>query len=136
MHARFVALAALALCIGSGSLAAAQQAAPAPNPTPISLPTLPPSATPLEKQAIDALTGLVRTQIHNINNTSNGPVTYFKRFEMQVQTSAGTFQNIHLHQGTVINPRGESIRVGQQVSVGGDRQSDGSLNANVITIQQ
>jgi len=41
-----------------------------------------------------------------------------------------------LHQGTVINPRGATIANGQRVNVRGLAQSDGSLNADEITIVQ
>ena len=136
MTARFVALAAAALCLGTATLASADQ--PAPTPTPVNLPTLPPSKQldPYARAAIDIITGVVRQQITNNGNTANGQVTYFKRFEMQVRTGTNQYRNVHLHQGTFINPTGQSIQVGQQVSVGGVSQSDGSLAANSITIQQ
>ena len=136
MDTRFVALGAAALCLELGAGAAAQS--PAPTPTPVSLPTLPPARTidPYVKAAIDVLGGVVRQQITNSQNTANGTVSFYKRFDLQVQTGTNAYRTIHLHQGTIINPRGVSIADGQTVSVGGVAQSDGSLNANVVTIQQ
>jgi hypothetical protein len=136
MISRFVALVAAALCVGTASVASADPPAPNPTPTPVNLPTLPPSVTinPYAKAAIDIITGIVRTQLTNNGNSANGQVTYFKRFEMQVRTGSNQYRSVHLHQGTSINPTGQSIRVGQQVSVGGVGQPDGSLDANSINI--
>ena len=141
MLTRFVAIAFAALSLGLASLsgpAALAQSAPAPSPTPIVLPTVPPSTTldPYVRTAIDILTGAVNRTIANFGNSSTGQVTYFKRFEMQIQTGNNAYRSIHLHQGTVINPTGKSIQVGQTVQVSGQQQADGSLNANVITINQ
>jgi len=138
MITRFVAFGALALSIGFGAGASADPQTPAPSPTPINLPTLPPSTqiNPYVKLGIELLTGIVKNRIATDANASSGQVTYFKRFEMQVQTSANGYRAIHLHQGTVINPRGESLQPGQRVDVSGVAQADGSLDANVITIRQ
>jgi len=138
MRERFVALIVAALSITTGAAAVAQTPPPLPTPTPIVLPTLPPSqqVNPYVKMGIDLLTGVIRQQLINSQNTANGQVSYFRRFEMQVQTGPNAYRAVHLHQGTVINPRGESIQSGQRVSVGGIAQPDGSLNADVITIQQ
>jgi hypothetical protein len=138
MIARFVTLAAVALCIGTANVATADPQAPAPTPTPVNLPTLPPNAqvNPYVKMGIDIITGIVKTQLANNANAAVGQVSYFKRFEMQVATGNNAYRSVHLHQGTVINPRGASIEPGQRVDVGGIAQSDGSLDANVITIQQ
>ncbi|MBD5655746.1 MAG: hypothetical protein IAI50_11295 [Candidatus Eremiobacteraeota bacterium] len=112
--------------------------APAPTATPVDLPTLAPSAplNPYAKAAIDIITSVVHARMAGNENSANGRVTYFKRFEMQVRTDSNRYRTIHLHQGTAINPMGESIRVGQRVDVGGVDQSDGSLAANSIDIQQ
>lgn len=140
MNQRFVALGALALSLslGMGLGASAEQGTPTPAATPINLPTLPPEAKldPYTRTAIDILTQVVRGQLARNANTTRGEVTYFKRFEMQIKTGNNQYRSVHLHQGTVINPRGASIANGQQVDVGGNAQSDGSLDANVITIQQ
>lgn len=134
MIKRFVALFALAL---SFTIAAASaQQTPSPGPTPVNLPTLPPDRPldPLTKAAIDLGIGIIRAQQQRLANQAIGEVTYFKRFEMQVRTGRNVYRDVHLHQGTIINPRGESIALGRRVEVGGEAQPDGSLNANVITI--
>jgi len=138
MANRFVAVVVAALWIASARAAGATSADPSPAPTPVNLPTLPPSAqvNPYVKSAIDILTGVVERQILNSANSANGQVTYFKRFDMQVQTGPNSYRAIHLHQGTVINPRGATIGLGQRVSVGGVAQTDGSLEATVITLLQ
>jgi hypothetical protein len=134
MIKRFVALFALALSFGIA--AASAQQTPAPAPTPVNLPTVPPDKKldPWTKAAIDLGLDIIRAQRQKFANQAIGDVSYFRRFEMQVRTGDHVYRDVHLHQGTIINPRGESIQIGQRVEVGGDAQSDGSLNANVITI--
>jgi len=134
MFTRFVAVLTLALSFGVA--AASAQTYPAPAPTPVNLPTLPPDVRvdPITRAAIDLGIQIIRYQQWKMSNQAVGDVTYFKRFEMQVKTGRDSYRNVHLHQGTVINPRGVSIELGQRVEVGGDVQPDGSLSANVITI--
>ncbi|GAC1348908.1 MAG: hypothetical protein NVSMB19_01390 [Vulcanimicrobiaceae bacterium] len=139
MNMRFVALGAAVLCIGVGAGGSAVAGpAPAPTPTPVNLPSLPPPAgvDPYTKAAIDILTGVVKQQITNYQNSSSGQVSYFKRFEMQINTGRDQYRSIHLHQGTEIDPIGQSIRVGQRVDVSGVTNADGSINANKIVIHQ
>jgi hypothetical protein len=138
MLVRFVTFSAFALCVAAVSVAPADPQTPAPTPTPVNLPTLGPSGqvNPYVKLGIDIVTGIIKGQSARSQNSANGAVTYFKRFEMQVETGRNAYRAVHLHQGTVINPRGASIRTGQQVAVGGVAQPDGSLDADVITIQQ
>ena len=134
MFTRFVAVLTLALSFGVA--AASAQTYPAPAPTPVNLPTLPPDVRvdPITRAAIDLGIQIIRYQQWKMSNQAVGDVTYFKRFEMQVKTGRDSYRNVHLHQGTVINPRGVSIELGQRGEVGGDAQPDGSLSANVITI--
>jgi hypothetical protein len=138
MRTPFVALAAAALCASLAGFAAADPPAPNATPTPVNLPTLPPQSqiNPYAKAAIDIITGVVRRELANQANAASGRVTYFKRFEMQLRTGPNQYRAVHLHQGTVINPTGTTIRPGMQASAGGVGQPDGSLNANVITIAQ
>jgi hypothetical protein len=138
MNARFVALAAAALCLATAAVAPADTPPPSPTPTPVDLPTLPPASalSPYAKAAIELITGLVHGQLVENRNAASGQVTYFKRFELQVRTGANRYRNVHLHQGTKIDPMGQTVRVGQQVSVRGSGQPDGSLNADSIVIQQ
>ena len=104
------------------------------DPTPA--PSLPiPSGllnSPLVQGALNALGG--------ITQTTNGPsafgkVTFFKQFDLQIQTAPTVYRKIRLHQGTVINPRGASIAPGMTVQVSGSPQPDGSLNAETITLK-
>ena len=139
MNTRFVALgvAVLSIALGAaGTAGAAPQ--PQPTPTPVNLPTLPPDAKldPYAKMGIDILTGVLRQSITNAQGSTSGQVSYFKRFDMQVQTGRNGYRSIKLHQGTIINPRGASITVGQQVDVAGTPLADGTIDANVITIKQ
>jgi hypothetical protein len=67
-------------------------------------------------------------------NHSRGVVTYFRRFDLQIRMPFNTYRDIHLHQGTVIDPRGGTIRPGQVLDIVGQSQSDGSLDADTITI--
>jgi len=134
MFMRFVAILTLALSLGAA--AASAQTYPAPAPTPVALPTVPPDirVDPVTRAAIDLGIQLIRYQQWKTANQAIGDVTYFKHFEMQVRTGRDTYRDVHLHQGTIINPRGASVQPGERVEVGGDAQPDGSLNANVITI--
>ncbi len=138
MSARFVVIAAAALVLTTAAGAGAQQPAqPVPSPTPINLPPLPPSThvDPYTRAAIDLLTGAVNRAIANIGNSTSGRVSYFKRFDLQVQTGASSYRDVHLHQGTIIDPRGTTLSAGQYVDVSGVARSDGSLDANVITVR-
>ncbi len=141
MNTRFVALGAAVLCIAVGIGAdgsASAGAQPAPTPTPVNLPSLPPAKAvdPYTRAALDILTGVVRQQITNYQNSASGQVSYFKRFEMQINNGRDQYRSIHLHQGTEIDPIGQSIQVGQRVDVSGVTNSDGSINANKIVIHQ
>jgi hypothetical protein len=58
------------------------------------------------KAAIDTAGALYRAEELRRKNVAIGEVTYFKRFELQVRTSPDHYRNVHLHQGTEIQPRG------------------------------
>jgi hypothetical protein len=95
--------------------------------------TIPPDIqnNPIVQSVINAV-GSILLQSTN-GNTAHGKVTYFRRFELQVQTAPNVYRDVHLHQGTVINPRGTTIVPGMTVDVSGSVQSDHSLNADTIT---
>ncbi|TAM58362.1 hypothetical protein EPN52_11000 [bacterium] len=134
--AQSLTLAAALLAAGSPTLA---QAAPAPAPTPTPTPagiTLP-SADVLKEiinQAVQGMTLNIQQAILNRQNDITGTVTYFRRFDLQVETATSTYRQIHLHQGTVINPTGTTLTNGMKVRVRGQSQSDGSLNADEIDV--
>jgi hypothetical protein len=137
MRRSFIATSALVLALAATSLAGAQST-PVPVPTPIAVPTLPPN-TP-NSAIIQTIMGIgsqiLQRQAINTRNNARGQVTYFKRFDMQVQCGTNCYRTIKLHQGTVINPRGATPGVGANVDVNGRTDPDGTLQADNITIQQ
>ncbi|GAC1388721.1 MAG: hypothetical protein NVSMB31_03280 [Vulcanimicrobiaceae bacterium] len=100
---------------------------------------MPPGTNPMVQSIINAVIGSVAGRVKADYgwepNRARGVVTFFKRFDMQVRFSNGSYRTVHLHQGTVINPRGTSIKEGDRVDVQGQQVSDGSLNADQITLQ-
>jgi hypothetical protein len=123
MKTRALGLAAALWIAGSGVALA----------DPVAIPSIPPEIqnNPIVQSVMNAL-GNVLLQTTN-GNQAHGKVTYFRRFDMQVETAPKVYRDIHLHQGTVINPRGASIAPGMVVDVSGSAQSDHSLNADTIT---
>ena len=114
-------------------------AAPAPTPTPapaapVVAPTIPPGVGGLVQTIIQKVTGDVTAPLNVDPNHVRGRVTYFRRYDLQIQMPLQTYKQIHLHQGTIINPRGASLNDGQTVDVRGTSNSDGSFNADEITI--
>jgi hypothetical protein len=113
------------------------QAAPLPTPSPIVVPTLPPS-DPTTQALIRAAAGIITDAILRSRleaaNTTRGTVSYFRRFDMQVQTGANSYRTVRLHPGTVINPRGATPGSGAQVAISGRGAPDGSLDADTITV--
>jgi hypothetical protein len=116
---------------------ASAQSAPAPTPSPIVVPTLPPT-DPTTQAIIRAAAGVIIDSISrnrlNAANSTHGTVSYFKRFDMQVQTGPNAYRNVRLRAGTVINPRGATPGAGTAVDVSGRGAPDGSLDADTITV--
>ena len=138
MNLRIALGLALGLAVGLGTLPpAGAQSTPQPAPSPIVVPTLPPT-DPTTQAIIRAAAGIVNDAIArnriNAANTTHGNVTYFRRFEMQVQTGPNGYRNVRLHQGTVINPRGATPAAGSTVDVSGIGAPDGALEADTITV--
>jgi hypothetical protein len=100
---------------------------------PTALPSIPPQIqnNPLVQSVMNAVGNLLLQTTNG--NTAHGKVTYFRRYDMQVETAPNVFRDVHLHQGTVINPRGATIAPGMTVDVSGTASSDHSLNADTIT---
>jgi hypothetical protein len=138
MNPRFVAAAAAALFLGTLPAldARADSPGPVPTSTPVILPTLAPNAhiDPYVRTGFDLVSGFVRRQLENAANRAEGQVTYYKRFDLQVRTGTNAYRNVHLHQGTTIDPRGEPIVPGDRIAVAGAANADGSLEATAITI--
>jgi len=109
---------------------------PQPAATPIPLPTLPASKSvdPIVKYGVEVLQVLIQRQNQSGQNNARGSVTYYRRFDLQIQTGNNSFRTVHLHQGTEINPRGTTLQNGMTVQINGQGQSDGSLNANQINV--
>ncbi len=136
MRPSLIVTSALVLALGATTLAGAQST-PA-TPAPIAVPTLPPN-TP-NAAIIQTIIGvgaqiLQREAINNRNN-ARGTVSYFKRFDMQVQCGTNCYRSVRLHQGTVINPRGATPSAGRYVDVNGHADPDGTIEADTITVQQ
>ena len=100
---------------------------------PMVIPSIPPAVlnNPIVQSVLNAL-GNVLLQT-TTGPTAHGKVTYFRRFDMQVETAPNVFRQVRLHQGTVINPRGTTIAPGMTVDVNGSVQDDKSIAADTIT---
>ena len=94
--------------------------------------TIPPDLqnNPIVQSVLNAVGGLLQS---SNGNTAHGKVTYFRRFDLQLETAPKVYRDVHLHQGTVINPRGTTLAPGMTVDVNGSAQSDHSLDADTIT---
>lgn len=127
-----IAAAAFLALLASGHAAFADPS-PAPSSAPAmpSIPGVPPALTnnPYVQSVLNAVGGLLQS---TNGNAAHGVVRYFKRFEMQVETAPRVYRDVHLHQGTVIDPRGTTLAPGMVVDVFGTAQRDGSLDADKI----
>ncbi len=129
MRTRVVAVIAAVLLLG-----ATPSPSPAPPSQPVAAPSIPAGVGNVVQNIINKVTGDVVAPLGVDPNHIRGQVTYFKRYDLQLAMPLQTYKQIHLHQGTIINPRGASINDGQTVDVVGTVNSDGSINANEITI--
>ncbi len=118
------------------ALAASPQAAPTPAPTaaPSVLPSIPPQGT-IVNDVINGITGAVKSAYGWDSNHVLGKVTFFRRYDMEVELQLNKFRDVRLHQGTIIYPRGASIRQGQTVDVRGRADANGVIEADQITIK-
>ena len=134
MTTRFVAaIAAVLLVLSGGSFALAQQQpAVAATPAPTTIPSVPPN---IGQDAVNALGNIVRGVFGWNDTESIGTVTYYRGYEMQLKMQLDRYREIHLHRGTVINPRGYTLKTGDIVDVRGRPNSDGSLNADMIVVR-
>jgi hypothetical protein len=136
MNTRFVAALAAVLFAFAGSPSAIAQQAPAPAAS------APPAANPvpsvpagIEQDAVNAIGNVVKSVFGWSDTESLGTVTFYRGYEMQMRMQLDRYREIHLHNGTVINPRGYSIKTGDIVDVRGRPNSDGSLNADMIVVR-
>ncbi len=121
MNTRVVALVATVLLLGA---------------TPVPLPTVPPSLGGVLQNILQTITGNAIAPYGADPNHVRGTVTYFRRFDLEVRMPLNAYKNIHLHQGTIIDPRGATIEPGQTVDVRGRANADGTLDADAIIILQ
>jgi hypothetical protein len=129
MRTRVVAVIAAVLLLG-----ATPSPSPPPPSQPLAAPSVPPGIGNVVQSIINKVTGDVVAPLGVDPNHVRGQVTYFRRFDLQIAMPLQTYKQIHLHQGTIINPRGATISDGQTVDVVGTVNGDGSINANEITI--
>jgi hypothetical protein len=138
MMMRFGAGLLLVLCLSAWpAVHAGAQSAPAPAPAPIVVPTLAPADATTQaivRAAAGIVTSIIERNRLNAANATGGTVTYFRRFDMQVQTGPNAYRSVHLHPGTVINPRGATPAAGVSVAVSGRGAPDGTLDADTITV--
>ena len=131
MKTRLTALAAAVLLLAADP---APTPSPAPSTSPIVLPSIPPGVDGVLQAIIQKVTGDTIAPLGVDPNHVRGTVTFFKRFDLQIEMPLQTYKQIHLHQGTIINPRGATLAPGQHVDVRGRAQADGSIEADEITI--
>ncbi|HZZ65512.1 MAG TPA: hypothetical protein VFE17_08440 [Candidatus Baltobacteraceae bacterium] len=133
MKTRFVAAAAAVLFMFSAAHAAAQSTpAPASTRAPSPVPGVPAG---IEQDAVNALGNVVKSVFGWSDTESLGTVTYYRGYDMQMRMQLDRYRSIHLHRGTVINPRGYTIKDGDTVDVRGRPNSDGSLTADMIVVR-
>jgi hypothetical protein len=126
-----------------GGVLCASLVAPTPaqtagsTPAPIIVPTLPPTDATTQaiiRAAAGVVNDIIARNRLNAANTTHGTVSYFRHFDLQVQTGPTSYRNVRLHPGTVINPRGATPATGTVVDVSGRGAPDGSLAADTITV--
>jgi opacity protein-like surface antigen len=110
-----VATAALSLALGTATAAGAQTSEPQPPPAAPSFAAPAPSyATPVSGEHISGVIAAVTG-----------------KYTLQVRDSRGFLDNVELHQGTIINPRGLTLAAGMQVTISGSN-AGAAFSANQI----
>lgn len=64
-----------------------------------------------------------------------GVVTYYNRFDLRLRVG-DRHQYVRLHQGTIIEPTGLTLRPGMLVNVSGFRDRNGTFEADRIDLQR
>ncbi|MBV8152072.1 MAG: hypothetical protein JO101_04560 [Candidatus Eremiobacteraeota bacterium] len=138
---RRITLAAAIVLLAAPALAD-PTAAPSPAPV-VPVPNLPKSIqnSPYGQAASEIIQGALARQRFVHQNGAHGAVTYYKGYALQVEVPSTPFapviyRNVHLHKGTVINPRGITLQPGMIVDVSGQAEPDGSLRGDYITVVQ
>jgi invasion protein IalB len=110
-----VAVGALTLAFGAATVAGAQTSETQPAPAPPTFAAPAPSyATPVTGEHISGVIAAVTG-----------------KYTLQVRDSRGFLDNIELHQGTIINPRGLTLAAGMQVTISGTNAGS-AFSANQI----
>ena len=137
MRLSLIATSGLVLALAATTFAGAQSTPP-PVPTPIPVATIPPPGPndQIIRDVIGIGAQILQRNAINARNNARGTVSYFRRFDMQVQCGPNCYRNIRLHPGTIINPRGATPGVGTSVDVNGRADPDGTLEADNITVQR
>ncbi|MDP9025693.1 MAG: hypothetical protein M3N13_10010 [Candidatus Eremiobacteraeota bacterium] len=65
---------------------------------------------------------------------TQGVITSFNWYDLQLQTGNGRTAYVRLHQGTIINPRGTQLQNGMPVRVIGYLDNSGALQANEVDV--
>lgn len=135
MSTRFVAVSAVLFFLAGSGFAAARQTAP-PAPAPSAAPNPAPSVPAgIEQDAINALGNIVKGAFGWNDNESIGTVTFYRGYDLQLRMQLNRYRTVHLHRGTVINPRGYTLAPGTTIDARGRAESDGSLDADTIVVQ-
>ncbi len=58
-----------------------------------------------------------------------------KSYHVQIQSPDGSYTNLELHKGTVINPVGTILAPGMHIAVRGTKQPDGSVWTDQVDVQ-
>jgi len=136
MNSRVIAAAASVLLLIATPAIAQSTPSPSPSPTasPSGWPAIPANIGNIVQGIVQRLAGDATAGYGVDPNHVRGVVTFFQRFNLQVRMPLNQYRNIHLHQGTIINPRGTTLQSGEVVDVQGHPNPDGSLEADVITL--
>jgi hypothetical protein len=105
----------------AGNLASRARSSPDPivspaTPTPVAYPTATP-ATPAPAPGLFVI------------------VVKAKSYHVQIQSPGGSYINLELHKGTVINPVGTILAPGMHIAVRGTKQPDGSVWTDQVDVQ-
>ncbi len=109
--------------------------APGPQGSPIAAPAAPVSAV----SPTAAPAALVPVAAPTAAPAASAPRLFIivkaKSYHVQVQSSDGSYINLELHKGTVINPVGAVLAPGMHIAVRGTQQPDGSISTDQVDVE-
>ncbi len=115
-------------------------AAPA-TPTASAYATAPPATPAPVAYATAALATLVPAEYPTAAAATPAPtpglfiIVAAKSYHVQVQSPDGSYVNLELHKGTVINPVGTILASGMHIAIRGTQQPDGSVRTDQVDVQ-